>query len=228
MNQSTQFNGAFDDPNTPAQALEVLSCWASPSCATFTPERAAKVFKILAFALPLTPAKLPNRAPSTLREQLIVNAPSEPQSWFWPPIVSPCPTNRWMSEDQQWEFANAREAEKKCGDNYLDINAEAIEQWHAEHNKQRQIQWPIAWADAVLQAKAIIDDKQPSADEVRDMISKFDALEKAGENAANALRQAVSHWRKEMECRGFTAAADPWETAEQQLSAALDAFKQAA
>lgn len=43
----TNFDAAFDMPNTPEEALAVLEAWSSPSCATFSDKRAQRIFELL-------------------------------------------------------------------------------------------------------------------------------------------------------------------------------------
>lgn len=60
----------------------------------------------------------------TLRDYFIANAPTEPQSWFCP-VMSPFPATPYE-----------------------------IYKWRREYKKQWYIQWPSAWADEMLKARA--------------------------------------------------------------------------
>lgn len=89
----------------------------------------------------------------TIREYFAARAPLEPQFWFMPTMPTPCPDNVWRSEDGSKYYPTQYLAEQAEGeDGYLDANAEVIRNWQREQRKQLLIQWPWAWADAVLEA----------------------------------------------------------------------------
>ena len=88
----------------------------------------------------------------SLRDYFIAHAPAEPQPWFHPEISGSRPRSRWIGEDGK-EYANASEAERECGDCFSNANLEAQHAWDDELIKQRYIQWPAAWADAILKER---------------------------------------------------------------------------
>lgn len=67
----------------------------------------------------------------TLRDFFIAHAPTEPQPWFQPVMSTPAP--------EQYSGA--------C------YEGSRLEKWHEEWSRQRYIQWPSAWADAMLEAR---------------------------------------------------------------------------
>ncbi len=67
----------------------------------------------------------------TKREYFIAHAPSEPARWFRPEIP-PKP---------------------EIGSHMVESEIEEVnEQWRRERERQLTIQWPIAWADLMLEA----------------------------------------------------------------------------
>lgn len=103
-----------------------------------------------------------------LREYLMANAPMPPQPWFKP--VMPCPQPQApefmdLPEDPairgpllNWWHRKLDEADlPAAAQQWLASHTaatQAAEAWHAEYEKQRHVQWPAAWADAVLKAEA--------------------------------------------------------------------------
>lgn len=104
----------------------------------------------------------------TLRDYLAAHAPAEPQPWFEPampprPTVPPMPAfdeeerrdldrlGDWIEDyevsERVLEYARQRGAAIK-----------AQEAWDLEKRRQRYIQWPWAWADAMLAER----EKEPS------------------------------------------------------------------
>jgi hypothetical protein len=102
-----------------------------------------------------------------LRDYFMAHAPVEPQPWF-EPVMPPCPEmpepladltaderneldgwseNMLRAQDMIWprsrQWATAADAAHKAG-----------HQWRIERAKQRSIQWPAAWADAMLAERA--------------------------------------------------------------------------
>jgi hypothetical protein len=106
-------------------------------------------------AFPSAGSKLAQKtAGMSLRDYFIAHAPAEPQSWFKPQMDEPRPTPLWTDDsDETRTFETVSEAEVAC-DYYHDANERAIIQWDADYDKQRFIQWPIAWADAMLAERA--------------------------------------------------------------------------
>lgn len=94
----------------------------------------------------------------TLREYFISHAPAEPQPWFVP-VMPPEPDNngflfRGTRNCGMWKsFADAKYywGEKNVTSENPDHDA-----WRKEFSKQRYIQWPAAWADAMLKAREVV------------------------------------------------------------------------
>ncbi len=88
----------------------------------------------------------------TLRDYFIAHAPAEPQPWFMP-AMPPAPNMTiWMGSsgkiyDSEISAINSKEMTIRhvAGDEY--------DAWRNEQVKQRYIQWPAAWADAMLKAR---------------------------------------------------------------------------
>lgn len=74
------------------------------------------------------------------RLYLIAHAPEHPQSWF-KPVLPPCPETIWSDVDGQASKGNHI------------VNSAELDAWDQEKGKQRFIQWPGAWADAILKAE---------------------------------------------------------------------------
>jgi len=86
----------------------------------------------------------------TLRDYFIAHAPAEPQPWFQPVMPAECPPTVLMNEERTTTYANAIDAERECGDCFINVNEKTQAAWKAERNKQRYVQWAAAWADAML------------------------------------------------------------------------------
>lgn len=88
----------------------------------------------------------------TLRDYFIAHAPAEPQPWFMP-AMPPAPNMTiWIGSsgkiyDSEISAINSKEMTIRpvAGDEY--------DAWRNEQVKQRYIQWPAAWADAMLKAR---------------------------------------------------------------------------
>ncbi len=93
----------------------------------------------------------------TLRDYFAAHAPQEPHAWFRPVMPNPCPEHKWEGRHAQTGeplyFLNSYAAQKACGDDFWDANEEARAEWCAEFSKQNLVQWPYAWADAMLKAR---------------------------------------------------------------------------
>lgn len=101
----------------------------------------------------------------TLRDYFITHAPSWPPDWF-NPVVPPCPAVPSVNAIADDEL---RHAVKRYWDGeddtasspavleWIDRRKDAVaaqEQWQIEFRKQRYVQWPAAWADEMLKARA--------------------------------------------------------------------------
>lgn len=100
----------------------------------------------------------------TLRDYFIAHAPAEPQDWFTPKMDFDCPLV------PEWHHIQERELREEvrlcCLNDYDPDSAAGIEwfenratiedehkNWQKDYRKQRQVQWPAAWADEMLNAR---------------------------------------------------------------------------
>lgn len=100
----------------------------------------------------------------TLRDYFIAHAPVEPQPWFVPTMPLkpelPDPYTELSEEDlAEWrkldEFAPEEGNERVKAFCQREQDArKARQEWENERKKQRYAQWPAAWADAMLKARA--------------------------------------------------------------------------
>jgi hypothetical protein len=101
----------------------------------------------------------------TIREYFIAHAPSEPQSWFEPVLPSaagmwqvPDPSELNGQDKADWESEKFDYEPDSCSDTLKDFMRriddayDAKKAYENECKKQRYIQWPIAWADAMIEA----------------------------------------------------------------------------
>ena len=85
-------------------------------------------------------------------------APAEPQPWF-KPILPTKPRGFWKG-DNGMTYDSEHAARRDNGeDGYTSTVANEIRQWADECVKQRYIQWPAAWAEAVLTSAIKLDEK---------------------------------------------------------------------
>ena len=106
----------------------------------------------------------------TMRDYFAAHAPAEPQKWFSPVIhaapIVPSPTSFPEGRHRDEAFALCyRMGDGKStswgpiSDHMMDwfsdrVNALCeLEVWKIEYEKQRQLQWPEAWADARMKAR---------------------------------------------------------------------------
>lgn len=93
----------------------------------------------------------------TIRQYFMAHAPAEPQEWFEPAMSPrpPAPPNRYTELDQkQREMLEFGGNDPKVED-FRQRHAAAIkecEAWELERLRRRAVEWPAAWADAVLAA----------------------------------------------------------------------------
>jgi hypothetical protein len=90
----------------------------------------------------------------TLRDYFVAHAPAEPQPWFEPTMSTECPPDDWRSEDGEERFTNMYEARRVYGDSIVNSNDDAQFAWKCERDKQRYLQWPAVWADAMLEERS--------------------------------------------------------------------------
>lgn len=106
----------------------------------------------------------------TLRDYFIAHAPAEPQPWFFPSMPTPRPHPvgpQWPSdlddlerrELDAWredmlstkDFTAPRLVQRA---QEIAAHRKALSEWDTDCAKQRFIQWPAAWADEMLKARA--------------------------------------------------------------------------
>lgn len=96
----------------------------------------------------------------TLRDYFMAHAPADPQPWFQPvmPEAPKVPRaqhieDRQIREDVMRADDAGIDPETNQGMEFVEQRSEAealFRGWEAERRKQRYIQWPAAWADAML------------------------------------------------------------------------------
>lgn len=101
----------------------------------------------------------------TVREYFAARAPAEPQAWFVPVMATKAPAvPQWGSIADEKVCEDVRVA-LDCGTDpvtpegaafieHQNAQYKAADAWEQERRKQRLIQWPWAWADAVIAAGA--------------------------------------------------------------------------
>ena len=83
-----------------------------------------------------------------LRDHLAARAPPEIASWFEPVMPNPCPKIIWRNgEGVEWPDGELPEGATGPA---ININSEAIGEWWRLYYKLAPLQWPYAWADAVI------------------------------------------------------------------------------
>jgi len=104
---------------------------------------------------------------ASLRDYFMAHAPAEPQPWFEPVM----PTERPAAPKRPAELTGAERKELEGWREYLgtedleqprarayaeayEANRKSAAKWDAERAKQFYIQWPAAWADAMLRARS--------------------------------------------------------------------------
>jgi len=94
----------------------------------------------------------------TLRDYFMAHAPTEPQPWFVP-VMPPAPDlSIWVGESGR-KYEGERAAmgsEEGLRGKVRPVNADAYYAWRNEQGKQRYVQWPAAWADEMLKARASV------------------------------------------------------------------------
>lgn len=101
----------------------------------------------------------------TLRDYFAAHAPAEPQDWFRPVMSAPPEkpaylTNTTPAEREElcglWEWISSEECKQPRVKAYAVAKEEylaAMRKRRMEERFQRQVQWPYAWADAMLRAR---------------------------------------------------------------------------
>lgn len=104
----------------------------------------------------------------TLRDYFIAHAPTEPQPWFRPkmphphPVAPPQPSD--LTDEERHDLEGYREDMLGVGDVRSSRLAAYLREmeswktwgraWRQDEAKQAYIQWPAAWADEMLKARA--------------------------------------------------------------------------
>jgi hypothetical protein len=87
----------------------------------------------------------------TKREYFIAHAPAEPQPWFEPVMLPRPSTNVWVSDDGARTYASRAVAEREEGECCGLLNQKELDEWTKDWKKQLYVQWPAAWADAMIE-----------------------------------------------------------------------------
>lgn len=146
----------------------------------------------------------------SMREYFAAHAPAEPQPWFEPTMLTPRPmrpkapsdriakvlgeslnagadpTRDWVQpplSDAEWHLLQAYEQ------NLSNWHGET-DKWDRERARERYIQWPWAWADAVLAQRNVIDASYTVSNDVEQ-----------AEQPETVSRDAVLDLRNEISCR---------------------------
>lgn len=103
---------------------------------------------------------------ATLRDYFMAHAPAKPQDWFRPEMPAaprdPMPKPQDLTPAESEELAawgdviDAKDMKEPRVRAYAeDVERQREEQraWNIEREKQRYIQWPRAWADAMLEER---------------------------------------------------------------------------
>jgi hypothetical protein len=91
----------------------------------------------------------------SLRDYFIAHAPTEPPTWFQPSMPVARPASRYTSEDGKMNYPNRHAAACAEGDFFINTAEKAQIDWDALQVRERSFQWPVAWADAMLKARAV-------------------------------------------------------------------------
>lgn len=101
----------------------------------------------------------------SLRDYFIAHAPAEPQPWFSPDMP---PKPKRLSVSSFFHYDAAKREQLRClcdfgedsgypihrdvleAERLISQSNDDCERWESDYVKQRCIQWPAAWADAVL------------------------------------------------------------------------------
>lgn len=99
----------------------------------------------------------------SLRDYFIAHAPAEPQPWFKPVMptrpeypnkfaLSQADLKAWENERLDYDYEGCSQELKDFGEKWVNART-AVQEWETEALKQRYVQWPAAWADAMLEAR---------------------------------------------------------------------------
>lgn len=122
-----------------------------------------------AFPIPLDdrPGAYPAEPGMSLRDYFIAHAPTEPQQWFSPtmPEVPRAPEAlKDLTDSEREDSAAVNDWSLDMADvrsprlrDYLqqrEAHKEALQRFNRESARERYLQWPAAWADAMLKARS--------------------------------------------------------------------------
>lgn len=92
----------------------------------------------------------------SLRDYFAAHAPIEIHSWF-NPVLPERPQDEWGATNSGMRFMNYNAAAKWCQEHVectpTNRQWEAQAEWDKSIERERLIQWPYAWADAMLKAR---------------------------------------------------------------------------
>lgn len=100
----------------------------------------------------------------TLHDYFMAHAPVIPHDWFLPEMLRDCPivpsinavSNPAWRADLKLQAEWAEGEQSQAARQWFDRQEQATEEqaaWQAEFRKQRSVQWPAAWADAMLEQR---------------------------------------------------------------------------
>jgi hypothetical protein len=97
---------------------------------------------------------LPENQGITIRDYFIAHAPAKPQDWFQPEFSEPYPEppETWTSPKRWWQFWRNMDDESADDRLWWGMTS-AVLAWNRARDQQRLLQWPAAWADAMLAAR---------------------------------------------------------------------------
>lgn len=112
-------------------------------------------------AFPNDPCTYDEGRGMTLHDYFMAHAPAEPQKWFNPrvppcpivPSVRSLPVGELRSELLESDDKDAVSQEAKDWLLERDLLAAQQSDWQKEFRKQLYVQWPAAWADAMLEQR---------------------------------------------------------------------------
>jgi hypothetical protein len=99
----------------------------------------------------------------TARDYFMANAPADPQPWF-NPDMPPCPLVPSiynlpigdLRDELSLVFGDCCEASSDAAKQWIamsELQCKLQADWQADFRKQRYVQWPAAWADAMLEQR---------------------------------------------------------------------------
>ena len=85
----------------------------------------------------------------SLRDYFAAHAPEEPQPWFSPVMSSARPMPTYDHDHPNGPYCRMTKCD--CGGI---TNLAEMRAWDMARDRERLVQWPYAWADAMLEARA--------------------------------------------------------------------------